>query len=186
MSTPSGRTGFYDIDVASGKATWTVVGAGSDTFARADLSCSRTGGQVYAQVIGDQDGIQQFYGLDGEKTAAPADERYLRADVGARLSPNGRYAALGLTKEVAPGKSYSSIRDPRTGKEVTKVRGAELLAWADDRRLIAWERAGGLDEPYRPRLVLVTIGTDGTVPLSGAQKETYAGIDAWQPVFARR
>ncbi|MEU8936259.1 WD40 repeat domain-containing protein [Streptomyces sp. NPDC048409] len=185
-STPSSRTGFYDIDVASGKGTWTGVAADSDTFARADFSYSRTGGQVYAQVIGDRDGTQQFYGLDGEKVAAPADERYLRADVGARLSPNGRLAALGLTKEVAPGKSYSSIRDPRTGKEVTKVRGAELLAWADDRRLIAWERVGGLDEPYRPRLVLVTIGRDGTVPLSGVQKETYVDINAWQPVFARR
>ncbi|MGW4881061.1 WD40 repeat domain-containing protein [Streptomyces sp. NPDC004262] len=90
VSTPSGRTGFYDIDVASGKAAWTGVGAGSDTFARGDFSCSRTGGQVYAQVIGDRDGIRQFYGLDGEKTAVPADERYLRADVGARLSLNGR------------------------------------------------------------------------------------------------
>ncbi|MGW7420691.1 WD40 repeat domain-containing protein [Streptomyces sp. NPDC054813] len=182
----SSRTGFYDIDVASGKATWTRVVSDRDTPTRADFSYSRTGDQVYAQVIGDRDGKQQFYDLDGGRIAAPADERYLRTDVGARLSPNGRLAALGLTKEVAPGKSYSSIRDPRSGKEITKVRGGDLLAWADDRRLIAWERASGLDELYRARLVLVTIGSDKIVPLSGVQKEMYDALKAWQPVFARR
>ncbi|WP_028803396.1 hypothetical protein [Streptomyces sp. 142MFCol3.1] len=183
---PSSRTGFYDLDVASGEGAWTGVASDRNDLSRGDFSYSRTGDEVYARVIGERDGMQQFYDLDGGKIAAPADERYLRADVGARLSPNGRLAALGLAKEVAPGKSYSSIRDPRTGKEVTKVRGSDLLAWADDRRLIAWERVTGLDEPYRARLVLVTIGSDRIVPLSGVQKEMYDELKAWQPVFARR
>jgi hypothetical protein len=34
--------------------------------------------------------------------------------------------------------------------------------------------------------VLVTIGSDRTVPLSGVQKEMYDDLKAWQPVFARR
>ncbi|MFD3589023.1 WD40 repeat domain-containing protein [Streptomyces sp. NPDC058683] len=182
----SSRTGFYDFDLASGKGTWTGVASDRNDLSRGDFSYSRTGDQVYAQVIGERDGMQQYYGLDGTRIAAPADEKYLRADVAARLSPNGRLAALGLTKEVAPGKSYSSIRDPRTGKEITKVRGGQLLAWADDRRLIAWERVTGLDEPYRGRLVLVTIGSDKIVPLSGVEKELYDELKAWQPVFARR
>lgn len=182
----STRTGFYDIDVTSGKGTWTGVASDRATPTRGDFSYSRTGDQVYAQIIGGRDGMQQFYDLDGGEIAAPANERYLRTDVGARLSPNGRLAALGLTKEVAPGKSYSSIRDPRTGKEIAKVRGGDLLAWADDRRLVAWERASGLDEPYRARLVLVTIGSDRIVPLSGVQKEMFDELKAWQPVFARR
>ncbi|MEU1200832.1 WD40 repeat domain-containing protein [Streptomyces sp. NPDC005813] len=182
----SSRTGFYDLDVDSGEGAWTGVASDRNDLARGDFCYSRTGDQVYARVIGERDGMQQFYDLDGGKIAAPADEKYLRADVGARLSPNGRLAALGLAKEVAPGKSYSSIRDPRTGKEITKVRGGDLLAWADDRRLIAWERVTGLDEPYRARLVLVTIGSDRIVPLSGVQKKMYDELKAWQPVFARR
>ncbi|MFE0508636.1 hypothetical protein [Streptomyces sp. NPDC058964] len=75
---------------------------------------------------------------------------------------------------------------PRTGKEITRVRGAELFAWADDRRLIAWERATGLDEAYRPRLVLVTIGSDKTVPLSGVRDPAPWDEKNWTPVLAER
>ncbi|MFJ9727371.1 WD40 repeat domain-containing protein [Streptomyces sp. NPDC101209] len=182
----SSRTGFYDLDVLSGQGTWTPVAFDRDTNSRQDFAFSRSGDLVYAQVIGGRDGMQQFYDHRGAEVAAPADERYLRSDVPARLSPDGRLAALGLTKEVAPGKSYSSIRDPRTGREITKVRGGDLLAWADDRRLVAWERASGLDEPYRARLVVVTIGSDKVVPLSGVQKQMSDQLKAWQPVFARR
>ena len=192
----SSRSGFYVLDTASGAGTWSGVSAGREINGRQDFAFSRTGEQVYSQVIGDRDGLQQFYDLDGNKIAAPANERYLRSDVDARLSPSGRLAALGLTKEVggspgktkeagaSPGKSYSSIRDPRTGKEITKVRGGHLLAWADDRRLIAWERTTSLDEPYLPRLVMVTIGSDKVVPLS----RIYKDIDKefWEPVFADR
>ncbi|MEU6258162.1 WD40 repeat domain-containing protein [Streptomyces sp. NPDC047043] len=184
----SSRSGFYGLDVASGDRSWTPVAPDRNTNARQDFAFGR-GGQVYAQVIGGRDGMQQFYDLKGNKVAAPANEKYLRSDVDARLSPNGRLAALGLTKEVNghPGKSYSSIRDPRTGKEITRVRGAHLLAWADDKRLIAWERVTSLDETYRPRLVLVTIGSDKVVPLSGvSDQQGFDGGLEWQPVFARR
>ncbi|MFJ6896681.1 WD40 repeat domain-containing protein [Streptomyces hokutonensis] len=182
----SPRDGFYVLDVVSGAGRWSSVPSGREINGREDFAFSRTGEQVYSRIIGGRDGLQQFYDLDGNKIAAPANEKYLRSDVDARLSPNGRLAALGLTKEVggSPGKSYSSIRDPLTGKEITKVRGAQLLAWADDSHLIAWERTTGLDAPYVPRLVLVTIGSDKVVPLSG----TYKNIEkvVWKPVFAER
>ncbi|MER5511921.1 WD40 repeat domain-containing protein [Streptomyces sp. NPDC002766] len=181
----SSRSGFYDLDVLSGKGAWTPVAFDRNTNSRQDFAFSRAGDLMYAQVIGGRDGMQQFYDHQGAKVAAPADERYLRSDVPARLSPNGRLAALGLTKEVSPGKSYSSIRDPRTGKEITKIRGAQLLAWADDKRLVAWERVTTLDEPYRARLVLVTLGSDRVVPLSGARDDHYDQQE-WEPVFARR
>ncbi|WP_420312060.1 WD40 repeat domain-containing protein [Streptomyces sp. YS-B37] len=182
----SSRTGFYVLDTATGTGTWSGVAKDTRVQSRQDFRFTRSGEQVYAQVLGDRDGSEQFYGLDGDKIAAPPEEKYLRADVDARLSPNRRLAALGLTKEVggSPGKSYSSIRDPRTGKEITKVRGSHLLAWVDDRRLIAWERTTSLEETYLPRLVLVTIGSDKDVPLSGTYKDIYTKY--WAPVFAER
>ncbi|MFJ9541292.1 WD40 repeat domain-containing protein [Streptomyces sp. NPDC101225] len=182
----SSRTGFYDLDVASGRGSWTAVAPDRSVNARQDFSFSRTGELVYAHVVGSRDGMQQFYDHKGDKVTAPANEKYLRTDVEARLSPNGRLAALGLSKEVAghPGKSYSSICDPRTGKEITKVRGGHLLAWVDDKRLIAWERVTSLDETYRPQLVLVTIGSDKAVPLSGVSEQNSEGGLEWQPVLA--
>ncbi|WP_344601148.1 WD40 repeat domain-containing protein [Streptomyces glaucus] len=180
-----GRTGFYVLDVPSGAGSWSPVAHRRDINSRQDFSFSRDGRLVYSQVVGDRDGLQQFHDLTGDEVAAPANERHLRSDVGARLSPDGRLAALGLTAE-AEDRSWSSIRDPRTGEEITRVRGAHLLAWADDRRLIAWERAPG-SESYRPRLVLVTIGSDRVVPLSGVREpdEDFDSLE-WEPVFAER
>ncbi|MDL5200857.1 WD40 repeat domain-containing protein [Streptomyces sp. ALI-76-A] len=185
----SSRTGFSVLGLASGDASWSPVDAGRNINARQDFAFTRSGDGVYSQVIGGKDGMQQFHDLTGRKVAGPANERYLRSDVSARLSPDGRLAALGLAKEVAgsPGKGYSSIRDPRTGEEITRVRGGELLAWADDQRLIGWERVTSLEEEYRPRLVLVTIGSDKVVPLSGVREpdESPDRLE-WEPVFARR
>lgn len=181
----STRSGFYVLDVASGAGAWSGVSPGRDINGRQDFAFSRTAEQVYSQVIGGRDGLQQFYDLDGNKIAAPANERYLRSDVDARLSPDGRLAAVGLTAE-AKDKSWSKIVDPSTGKEIVRVRGAELLAWADNRRLIAWERAPGGTE-YRPRLVLVTIGSEKVIQLSGTRVPS-KDFDTvkWEPVFAAR
>ncbi|MFE4669080.1 hypothetical protein ACFRI7_28225 [Streptomyces sp. NPDC056716] len=66
------------------------------------------------------------------------------------------------------------------------MRGAELLAWGDGRRLIARERDPDV-AAYRPRPVPVTLGSDETVPLSGFQEETATFPEqTWRPVFARR
>ncbi|MET9382410.1 WD40 repeat domain-containing protein [Streptomyces sp. NPDC002928] len=180
----SSRTGFRVLDVASGGGSWARVAPRRDVNGREDFAFSRDGSLVFSRIVGERDGMQQYYDLLGNEVAAPAKERYLRWDVGARLSPDGRLAAGGLTKEV-PDKSYSAIRDPRTGKEIVKVRGAELLAWADDKRLIAWERAAG-SEVYRPMLVLVTIGSDKVVQLSGPREQTEDPGRQWEPVFAER
>jgi hypothetical protein len=179
------RTGFYVVDVASGEDSWSPVERRRDINARQDFAFSRDGRTVYSQVIGGRDGLQQFYDLAGKEVAAPANERYLRSHVSARLSPGGRLAAVGLEAE-AKDKSWSAILDPRTGKKIANVRGAELLAWADDKRLIAWERTPG-QEAYRPRLVLVTIGSDKVVPLSGVREpDKTPDVQGWQPVFAER
>jgi hypothetical protein len=159
------------------------VPPGRHDLGRLDFAFSRTGRLVYCQVAGERDGMQQFYDLTGRKVAAPADESRLRSDVDARLSPDGRLAAWGLVAE-PHGTSYSAIRDPLSGREIARVRGAQLLAWVDDRRLIAWERDPDMAE-YRDRLVLVTVGRKDVVPLSGYRKPNaeYHQED-WHPVFA--
>ncbi|MFF9762840.1 WD40 repeat domain-containing protein [Streptomyces caelestis] len=181
----SSRSGFYVLDVADGRGDWSPVADRRDVNGRQDFAFSRDGRLVYSQVIGGKDGLQQFHDLDGDTVPAPANERHLRSDVSARLSPDGKLAALGLTAE-AKDTSWSGIRDPYTGEEVARVRGAHLLAWVDDRRLIAWERAPGPGE-YRPRLVLVTIGSEKVVPLSGVREpdEAFETVE-WEPVFVER
>ncbi|MGP2442303.1 WD40 repeat domain-containing protein [Streptomyces sp. JW3] len=179
------RTGFLVLDVGTEDSTWSAVPAGLDSTSRRDFAFSRTGDLVYAQVVGERDGLQEFYDLSGEAVQAPADERYLRSDVPARLSPDGRLAALGPAKE-RKDRSWSSVRDPRTGEEVTKVRGATLLAWADDRRLVAWERTPGIQE-YQGRLVLVTIGSEEVVQLSGTRvPDEDLDRQGWEPLFVTR
>ncbi|MEU9914551.1 WD40 repeat domain-containing protein [Streptomyces sp. NPDC051001] len=191
------RTGFLLLDLAAGGGhIWHRV-TGSDAGGRADFAFTRDDKHLFAAGGGLSTLVRpEFYDLSGEKTAAPANEKHLRWDVPARLSPNGRLAALGLAEEVEPaigpghrttaGKSYSFIKDPLTGKEITKVRGAELLAWVDNRRLIAWERTSGLDEAYEDRLVLVTIGSDKVVPLSGVREHPETDPEPWEAVFAER
>ncbi|MEU9668231.1 WD40 repeat domain-containing protein [Streptomyces bobili] len=191
------RTGFLLLDLAGrGGGVWHRV-PGSSAGGRADFAFTRDGKHLFAAGGGLVTLVRPtFYDLSGKETAAPANERHLRWDVPARLSPNGRLAALGLAEEyppaiapeagTPPGRSYSLIKDPLTGKEITRVRGAELLAWADDQRLVAWERTTGEDETYNDRLVLVTIGSDKVVPLSGVREHPETGQEPWEPVFAER
>lgn len=191
------RTGFLLLDLAArGGGVWRPV-PGSSAGGRADFAFTRDDRHLFAAGGGLGSLVRpQFYDLSGKETAGPANEKHLRWDVPARLSPNGKLAALGLAEEVEPaiasgrrttaGESYSFIKDPLTGKEITKVRGAELLAWVDNQRLIAWERTTGPDEAYEDRLVLVTIGSDTVVPLSGVREHPETDPEPWEAVFAAR
>ncbi|MEU0117869.1 WD40 repeat domain-containing protein [Streptomyces bobili] len=191
------RTGFLLLDLAErGGGIWHRVPS-SPAGGRADFAFTRDGKHLFAAGGGLSTLIRpEFYDLSGKETAAPANEKHLRWDVPARLSPNGKLAALGPAEEVEPavapghrtmaGKSYSFVKDPLTGKEITKVRGDELLAWVDDQRLIAWERTTVEDETYKDRLVLVTIGSDKVVPLSGVREHPETDQAPWEPVFAER
>nr|WP_206328485.1 WD40 repeat domain-containing protein [Streptomyces sp. S3(2020)] len=195
-STPrASRTGFLLLDLAgSGGGIWHRVPS-SDASGRADFAFTRDDKHLYATGGGLETLVRgKFYDLSGEEIAAPANEKYLRWDVPARLSPNGKLAALGLAEvnvpaiadRSLPGQSYSFIKDPLTGKEITKVRGAELLAWVDDQRLIAWERTSPEKDAYKDRLVLVTIGSHKVVPLSGERAHPEDELTTWEPVFATR
>ncbi|MGW7267197.1 WD40 repeat domain-containing protein [Streptomyces sp. NPDC054842] len=177
----SDRTGFYVVDVDSGKSSWAAVTDTQDVNARQDFAFSADSKLVYGGLITLP--TEQFYDFEGRKVAKPANEKYLHWHVEARLSPDGKLAAgdfAGGAKTTA-----SEIIDPHTGKRVAKVHGQQLLAWADDKRLIAWDIEPGTNE-FHNRLMLVTIGSDKVVPLSGFRKGNDGAGGRWTPVFARR
>lgn len=79
----------------------------------------------------------------------------------------------------------TQVLDPETGKRVAKLKGQELLVWADDKRLIAWDIAPGGGE-FDNRLVLITIGSDKVVSLSGVRTPKDYSPGRWEPIFAKR
>ncbi|MGW0839866.1 WD40 repeat domain-containing protein [Streptomyces sp. NPDC002787] len=181
------RTGFYIVDVDSDRSQWSAVPPEKEddhTFfanSRRDFSFSGDGELVRSGLSTEP--YDQYYDLKGDKVDKPAAEKYLTWSVQARLSPNGKLAAgdfAGGAKTTA-----SEILDPRTGKRLHKIPGQQLLAWADNERLVAWDIKAG-DNEFHNRLVLVTIGSDRTVPLSGARKGNDGAPGRWNPVFATR
>ncbi|MFF8658665.1 WD40 repeat domain-containing protein [Streptomyces huasconensis] len=180
------RTGFYVIDVASGESGWSKVetapGGGwpGEINTREDFEFSQDGTLVYSNLT--MAPYRRYYDFEGHKKSTPPKEKHLGFN-GGGLSPDGKLAAgdfAGGAKTTA-----SEILDPLTGKRVAKVPGQQLLAWADNKRLIAWDIAPGTSE-YRNRLVLVTIGSEKTVPLSGYRSSKADSAGRWQPVFAER
>ncbi|MEU9337512.1 WD40 repeat domain-containing protein [Streptomyces sp. NPDC048290] len=176
---PSSRSGFCIVDLRDGAVRWSEVATGHTLpGARADFTFGRDGTTVSGPVWGAPATLQAFYDLAGRSIVASPGERHLNADVGAKQSPDGTLAAGGRVGGDM-GESYSELLDARTGERATKVRGAELLAWVDQRRLIAWE----WDKDGR-RLVLVTVGSDEVVRLSGAGQPMGRDFaEGWQPVF---
>ncbi|MFJ9248674.1 WD40 repeat domain-containing protein [Streptomyces sp. NPDC101776] len=193
---PSSRTGFYVLDVASGKGSWGEVKLGADAGdpmsggfinSRQDFSLSRDGRYVWAgNPMGDIG--KQFWDLTGAAMPVPDNEKYLDWSVEALDSPSGKLVAGAFAGKKWHTSSY--VIDSATGAR-TEIRGQQLLAWADDRTLVAWDIGKGAKESeYHQRLVLVTIGSDKEVPLSGFRKDSGTNLDnssgRWEPVFAER
>jgi hypothetical protein len=183
------RTGYAVVDVASGKADWHELPFWKDEMgwspnARADLAFSHDGKLVYEGIPTAPGRI--YYDLNGRKVATPALEKHL-SWVEAGLSPDGRLVAgdfAGQGDEIA-----SAIVDPLSGKMITKVPGQQLLAWADNKRLIAWgcdpKKCRGKGE-FRNQLLLLTIGSDKVVQLSDFRKASADYPGRWTPQFTAR
>ncbi|KUL59979.1 hypothetical protein [Streptomyces sp. NRRL S-1521] len=182
------RTGFYVIDVASGDSDWNAVKEESDEGglpsinARQDFGFSEDASLVYSGLTSGKHPMQ-YYDLTGREVSAPAKEKHRHWVNEAGLSPSGKLLDGGFAGGART--TASAILDPRTGKRVTKVPGQILLAWADDKRLIAWDIASDGNE-YRQRLVLVTVGSKKTVPLSGYRTGSLKSTGRWHPLFADR
>ncbi|MEU6193563.1 WD40 repeat domain-containing protein [Streptomyces sp. NPDC047061] len=183
----SPRTGFYVFDVASGKGSWSKVAVGTDSGgpmdvnARQDFAFSRSGRYIWTGLTSDP-GLQ-FYDRRGYEVPTPADERERDWFVEAGPSPDGKRVAGDFAG--ASMKSSSWVFDVATGKR-TEVHGQQLLAWADNSSLIAWDVDGDGGSEFHNRLVLVTVGSDKTVPLSGFRKGDDSAAGRWTPVFAER
>ncbi|WP_405874126.1 WD40 repeat domain-containing protein [Streptomyces sp. NBC_00005] len=186
----SSRSGFYVLDVVSGKGPWTEVKIKSDpndptggSFlnSRQDFALTDDHRHVWA---GNPMGSigKQFWDFTGKEVSAPAGDKYLEWFVDAGKSPNGKLVAGDFAGE--GWKTASWLVDALTG-EKTKVRGQQLLAWVGNDKLIAWDIDKNVKNEFHNRLVLVTIGSNKEVPLSGFRQGNDADAGRWEPVFAQ-
>ncbi|MGY0023142.1 WD40 repeat domain-containing protein [Streptomyces sp. cg35] len=180
------RTGFSVIDVASGKGKWAPAPHEGDEFnAREDFEFA-PGGKLLAVSAPMQPG-PQFYDFQGNKVATPQNLRGWEMISEAGVSPNGRLAGGDFAGE--GGEIAVAVNDARTGRRVDKLPAQQLLAWADDKRLIAWgcdpKRCGGKGE-FHNQLLLVTLGSDKVVALSDFRKASAAYPGRWTPQFTTR
>ncbi|MGM9382812.1 WD40 repeat domain-containing protein [Streptomyces antibioticus] len=181
----SSRTGFYVLDVASGKGSWTEArrSADEDGFgnSRQDFAFSRDGSLVWAGSPMAPGHV--YYDRQGRQVEPPPGEKHVVWYVEAGLSPDGKRLAGDFAGEKY--KTSSWILDPRTGEKLTETHGQQLLAWADDSSLIAWD-IGKDGNEFHQRLVLVTPGSEQTVVLSGFRGTGDNTPGRWEPVFADR
>ncbi|WP_149822845.1 WD40 repeat domain-containing protein [Streptomyces tailanensis] len=183
------RTGFSVVDVDTGEEKWHKAPQWKDEWgffynSREDFQWSHDGETVWSDT--GEEPFKEFYDLNGDKTGIPDSEKYV-SYAKAGLSPNGKLIGgefAGRGEEIS-----SEIVDARTGERVTTVPGQQLLAWADDERVIAWgcdpKRCGGKGE-FRNQLILLTIGSDKVVQLSDFRKASADYPGRWEPVFAER
>ncbi|MEV0778008.1 hypothetical protein [Streptomyces sp. NPDC050428] len=180
------RTGFAVIDLTKDGVRWTSLptqrppdfpsmGSGRPLLFNAD-------GTLVYEIV-DMEPVN-YRDLQGKKVPTPPKEKHVDLMSGpAGLSPNGELVAGGFAGGMRT--TATEVLDPGTGERVAKLKGQELLVWADDKRLIAWDIAPGGGE-YDNRLVLITLGSDKVVSLSGARTPKDYSPGRWEPIFARR
>ncbi|MEU1475071.1 WD40 repeat domain-containing protein [Streptomyces sp. NPDC005760] len=186
----SSRTGFFVLDVASGDGDWTEIKLAGDPDdplrgtmlnSRQDFALSDDGRYVWEGR--PMEPGYAFYDLTGKEVPVPAGYKYLSWSVDAGMSPDGKLVAGDFAGKKWKTSSY--VVDATTG-EKTEVRGQQLLAWVGNRRLIAWDIGENDKNEHHNRLVLVTIGSDREIPLSGFREgNTPDGAGRWYPLFAQ-
>jgi hypothetical protein len=185
----SDRTGFWVVDVASGHGSWSAVALPASPEmgmaplnSRQDFEFTRDGRAVRGGLVSEK--RSEFHDLRGRAIDPPQGEAYWEWSVDAAASPDG--ARMAGSFAGATRKTSSWILDARTGKQVAEVPGQRLLAWAGEDQLVAWDIGRRSDSEFANRLVLVTVGSDRTVPLSGFRGDGATGPGRWEPLFVRR
>ncbi|WP_210578076.1 hypothetical protein [Streptomyces sp. GESEQ-4] len=173
------RTGFYVIDVESGTAEFAdrpsdTEGKMQGFGGREDLSFSAGDpGLVWEP----SDLGRMYYDLRGGHARQPVADRYV-SYYEAGLSPDGKRVAV-----------KSRIVDAKTGEQVAVMPAERLIAWVDDKRLIAWGCDPGQcngNDPSHHRLLLVTVDSEQTQPLSGVRGDSSTASGNWTPVITAR
>lgn len=175
--------------MASGSGDWTEVrlGGGADDpmggtmmNSRQDFALTADGRYVWEGSPMEPGYV--FHDLSGKKVPAPAGEKYLAWFVDAGRSPDGRLVAGDFAGK--KWKTSSWVLDAMTGAK-TEVRGQQLLAWVGNTQLVAWDIAENDKNEFHQRLVLVTLGSDKEVPLSGFREGNDGDAGRWEPLFAQ-
>lgn len=186
------RTGFYVIDVDSGQAEFSERPAKKDSLAamvgtgRQDFSWSRDGELLWEQRL-DQPG-RNYYDVDG-RLKPQSQQKTDQIFPPVATSPDGKLVTGGFAGN-EDGQIVSEVLDAKTGKRSAVVPGQQLLAWADNTHVIAWQCEPGQCQPgkgeFRNQLVLVGLDGDEVTPLSGFRKAEVDYVGRWTPVFTER
>ncbi|PBC96570.1 hypothetical protein BX281_4570 [Streptomyces sp. Ag82_O1-15] len=184
------RTGFYVIDVASGRAVFTELPPrkndhGFITGGRQDLRWGRDGKLLWEPWSNKAGKV--FYTVGGKEVPVPEQEANLGSP-GAVLSPDGKLVTGGFAGQ--SGQIVSEVLDARTGKRAALVPGQELLAWADNHWLIAWRCNPKQCDPgkgeFRNQLVLASLDGKTVTPLSGFRNADLHYSGRWTPILTDR
>ncbi|MEU1622574.1 hypothetical protein ABZ479_35430, partial [Streptomyces sp. NPDC005722] len=178
------RTGYYVVDLAGGTSAWRSYpvskGAHEAPFAARieDAEWTRDGSLIMLRDA-EKRRIITFYDAQGRQRPGPAGESPMLFGPG--LSPDGR-----LTGDPVMPLRPTKVLDARTGKTAGTQRTDELLAWADNHRVLAWETYGKgcAESQFCQRLVVVDIDGKHLKPLTTSR--TPRPGQAWEPVFTRR
>jgi hypothetical protein len=168
------RTGYYVVDTASGSSTYHALSQGRDGNMREDIHWSRDGSLVTVSNV--VKATTTYYDLQGRQQPAPEGEQH--SDSFAGLSPDGRHFA-----------DVYGVTDTANGAVLGELPAQDLLAWADNNRLIAWgcdpDNCDGSGE-FANHLIVVDLGGKQVSVLSGFRKAsaTYGG--RWTPLFTKR
>ncbi|MFD8381113.1 hypothetical protein ACFV2X_21610 [Streptomyces sp. NPDC059679] len=179
--TSHARTGYYLVDVDSGRKEYRPKGVDTDdTFigvGRLDVRWSRDG-KLLLVPLPPGGAMETWYDLEGRLSKkAPAYEEGVVGPF-AGLSPDGRYYTVG-------DGWTATVKETRTHRTVG-APGGMTVAWADNDRLVRWDCPPDrrCTRDMGERLVLTDTTGRIKIPLTGYR---YSDTPQdWDPLITRR